>query len=206
MTWESLWSTIKVTSLPFKIHHKAVFRGYKALLDPLNLNSPNILEIGCGSGELTARIIERYGGEAVLLDNCDEAISQAMNNLERHNLKEEFINGNIFDHKTQKLLKKFDIVHSEGLIEHFTKEEQKKLIYYHQKFLKDNGYLLITVPKPAWYYKIWKTLWESGGKWQFGYEKAMNSEELKKLLEKCGLRVIRYFDFFRYSFALCTKL
>ncbi|NIM47041.1 MAG: methyltransferase domain-containing protein [Candidatus Aenigmarchaeota archaeon] len=182
-----------------RTHRKLVFKMYQKLLDSLNLKNPNVIELGCGSGMLTLKILKKYGGSATVLDNSKEALKLAEEKFKKHNFKAKILCRDLLRFKPKK---KFDIVHSEGLIEHFSNEKQKKIIETHKKCVKKNGYILITVPRPAWYYRITKWFLEKINKWPFGFEKAMSKNELKKVLEKYGLKVVKFAEYSRYSFAL----
>jgi len=199
--WDIFWKSENsiINSIGIRIHHRMVFRIYKKVLDSLNLKGPSIIELGCGSSELTARILKMYGGSATLVDNSKEALNVTRLKFKKHNLKAEFVYRDLFNFKPKK---KFDIVHSEGLIEHFLDEKQKEIIEVHKKCVKKDGYIFICVPRPAWYYKISKWFLEKVNKWPFGFEKAMNKYELKKVLEDCELKVLDFLENGRYSFAL----
>jgi cyclopropane fatty-acyl-phospholipid synthase-like methyltransferase len=201
--WDVFW--LKNVSSSFlyknvlKIHHNRVFKIYQKFLNQLKIKNPKIIELGCGSGELTARIIKNYGGSATLLDNSKEAIFLASKKFEKYGIKVKLLKKDLFKFKPKE---KFDIVHSEGLIEHFLDEKQRKIIDAHKKHVKKDGYIIISIPRPAWYYKITKWILEKTNKWPFGFENAMNKYELKKALENCGLKVLETFEHHRYSFAL----
>ena len=163
------------------------------------MKNPKVIELGCGSGEITARIIKMYGGSATLVDNSKEAVILASKNFKKYKIKAKFIQKDLFKFKPQE---KFDIVHSEGLIEHFLGEKRNKIIEVHKKCVKKDGFIIISVPRPVWYYKIAKWLLEKVNKWPFGFEHAINSYELKEILENNGLRVLESVNRFRYAFAL----
>jgi cyclopropane fatty-acyl-phospholipid synthase-like methyltransferase len=180
-------------------HHNKVFGIYQEFFSKLKIKNPKIIELGCGSGEITARLIKMYGGSATLVDNSKEAISLTSKNFKKYKIKAKIIQKDLFKFKPQE---KFDIVHSEGLIEHFLGGKQNKIIEVHKKCVKKDGFIIISVPRPVWYYKIAKCLLEKVNKWPFGFEKAMNKNDLKKALENCDLKVLEVLEYNRYSFAL----
>jgi len=203
--WDIIWSKMNKVSPSWidkkgwEIHHNRVFNIYQKFLNQLKIKSPKIIELGCGSGELTARMIKKYGGSATLVDNSKEALKLAKKNFQRYGIKAKFIEKDLFRFNPNK---KFDIVFSEGLIEHFVGEKQKKMIEVHKKCVKKNGFIIITVPRPAWYYKIQKWYSEKRKKWLCGFERAMNKFELKTVLENARLKVIEFVEYKKYSFAL----
>jgi ubiquinone/menaquinone biosynthesis C-methylase UbiE len=198
--WDYYWSFNDISSWGSRYHHRLISNVFFDFLEKAKVKNPSIAEIGCGSGELTARLLEKFGGDAVLIDNCENALKVAKANFKRHGLKNvKFVKGNLFD---LKLKAKFDVVHSEGLIEHFAGEEQRKAIEAHKRLLKKGGWLLICVPRPALIYRVWKYVKEKRNDWPFGYEKAMSKEDLRSALQEAGLKVVKVLEKGRYSFAL----
>ena len=202
--WDVHWkntnmSSFGITSLALGFHHSTIFKIYDRFLNKVKMDSPDQIELGCGTGELALRIYKKYGGSVTLVDRSDVALRRAQENLQRNRIKAKVLKRDLFKFSSQK---KYDIVHSEGLIEHFLGDEQKKIVKAHIKCLKKDGYLIISVPRPAWYYKIWKWSSEKMGTWPFGFESAMDKSRLKEVLESCGLKVLDYLNYNRYSFAL----
>ena len=185
--------------MQLRAHHAIVFSAYKQLLDPLGLVGPDVLEIGCGPGELTARMIERYGGTATLLDSSPVALRMAAENFRRHGLRARLLKKDIFKSKA---IGKFDVVHSEGLIEHFEGARQKQMVRAHSRAVRPGGYVLICVPRPKWYYSIWRARLEARGRWPYGHEVPMTAAQLTNVLERAGLHVINTLERTRYTFAL----
>lgn len=199
--WDILWSSELhwIDKKIWEIHHNRVFNIYKKFLNKVKIKNPKIIELGCGSGELTARIIKKYGGFATLVDNSKEALFLASNKFKKYGIKAKILKKNLFKFNPKE---KFDIVHSEGLLEHFLDKKQRKIIEVHKKCVNKEGFIIITVPKPVWYYRITKWHLEKIKKWPFGFEKAMNKHDLKKALENCDLKVLEALEYKRYSFAL----
>jgi cyclopropane fatty-acyl-phospholipid synthase-like methyltransferase len=200
--WDKYWDSTEKSSIfsfGLKIHHRMVSDVYKSFLDPLKLKSPDIIELGSGCGELSAGMVKRYGGTATLVDNSAEALRSANAVFKSFGVKASLVKKDLFKFNPKK---KYDVVHSEGLIEHFLGDEQKKIVDAHKKCAKKGGYVLISVPRPAWYYRLAKKSMEKIGKWPFGFENAMTKNTLRSAMERSGLKVIRLEERFRYSFAL----
>jgi cyclopropane fatty-acyl-phospholipid synthase-like methyltransferase len=104
----------------------------------------------------------------------------------------ETINENILD---LKLSKKYDLVHSQGLIEHFKGKTQDRVIKKHGEFLKKDGIVLITAPRPSFWYKTRRRTIELFTEWPFGYEKPINTSDGIELLEKNGLRPLYFIEY-----------
>lgn len=161
---------------------------YAYLLNGIRLNNSKALELGCGSGILTRFLIRKFGVDATLVDYSSEAIRVARENLRGKNVK--FLKENILN---LKLDEKFDIVHSQGLIEHFKGEQQIEVIKKHIEFTKSDGLLLLVVPRISRKYTLWKLCGTvlCGGKWAFGFEEPIDPEWLKKNIANFGLNLIR---------------
>lgn len=190
IAWDSVWNNINnsfILRIHRKVCNKVIFYLYKRFLDYVNLKNPDIIELGCGSGELSAKLLKRYGGSVTLVDNSENALNLAKSNYRSKNLKACFLKKDLFCFHSKK---KYDLVHSEGLIEHFIGAKQRKIINIHKDLAKKNGYILISVPRETWYYKIFRKFLEKR-KWIFGFEKPLDEKELKDLLEKSGLNVIK---------------
>jgi cyclopropane fatty-acyl-phospholipid synthase-like methyltransferase len=196
--WDDHWPTVKKDSFGTRLYHRLVFNAYKKLLDG-KLIKPDIFEIGCGTGELSARLVERYGGSVTVLDSSNEALKIAEGNFKGHKIQAKIIKSDIFDFSSDK---KYDFVHSEGLIEHFIGDKQKDMVMRHKALAREGGYVLISVPRFTWYYRLWRGWKEKRGDWHFGYEMPMTPEELRKVMESAGLEVLNMLKAGRFSFAL----
>lgn len=196
--WDEYWSGISLGSLPTRLYNKVTFDAYKNLLDN-RIKKPIILELGCGTGQISARMIKRYGGKATLIDYSRNALEIAKQSFRMHGLPVKAVISDVFKYRSKE---KYDLVHSEGLIEHFKGKRQKELVNIHKRFVRQGGYVLISVPCTTWYYRLWRRFQEKRGKWNFGYEKPMTPDELKRLMKACGLDVIETTKIFKFSFAL----
>lgn len=117
----------------------------QTILKHTSLNPDSIiLELGCGSGALSRQLIKKTGTRAILLDNEDVAIEYAELVCKDVRDNAEIVLGDAFH-----LIwpdETFDLVHSTGLIEHFSEESIDKLIGEHVRVLKKGGYAYILVP------------------------------------------------------------
>lgn len=200
--WNSFWAAnLNMSSIFRKYHHARIFSSYRRILDKTGIKNPDVIEIGCGTGELTARIIERYGGTAALVDSSETALKIASGNFLRRKMRFRIFKQDALKFRPER---KYGIVHSEGLIEHFSGDEQKKILEVHRQCASDNGFVLISVPRKIWYYSIARYVFEKTGKWPFGDEKPMDAKALKSLLEENGFSVKECFNSGRFAFALAS--
>ncbi len=82
--------------------------------------------------------------------------------------------------------KQYDFVYSIGLIEHFDKEMQRRVIENHFKFYKAGGAVMISFPTPTLKYRFFRRLMELVGKWQFYDERPLWINDIIPILEKNG--------------------
>jgi 2-polyprenyl-3-methyl-5-hydroxy-6-metoxy-1,4-benzoquinol methylase len=160
---------------------------YGCLLRGISLNTS--LELGCGSGILTKYLMREKVDTALLVDYSEKALSVAKKNLKGHN-GVRFLKENILD---LDLKQRFDLVQSQGLIEHYKGEQQIEIIKKHIQFVRDRGFLLLVVPRVSRMYMLWRLCGSivNGGSWVFGYEEPIDPLWLEKIVSDFGLDLIR---------------
>lgn len=82
--------------------------------------------------------------------------------------------------------KKFDIVYSVGLIEHFNTEETARVINEHFSLCVNNGLVLLTFPTPTPLYRFIRSSIELAGKWIFYDERPLKFEEVLNVTNDYG--------------------
>ncbi len=170
------------------------WKRYEIFLDRMRVNGPRIIELGCGSGIMTFRMLERFGGEAVLIDKSKYALEAARKYSRRFDIDQgnvEYVSCDIFSFEDPE---GFDIVHSQGLIEHFP--DQSAIIGEHFRFAKKGGYVLILAPRPSVFYRSARRFIEyCRGEWPFGYENPLETGEVLELVKKNGGKIIKKRNF-----------
>ncbi len=201
--WDSWWRSKRVEKNIYPLIKRLTtahkMRLLYGMLNGIPLDRPRILEFGAGSGMATARLLERFGGRATLIDYSPEA-KIFFDDLEKGQLEIEYILGDLFDLELSGV---YDIVFSDGLVEHFQGKELDELIRKHRQFLAGNGYVLIIVPRRCFYIHLRDRLIANDlffnlvlkrlgiSKPSYGYEKLYTREELTELCRQGGLEVIR---------------
>jgi len=183
--WEKQWKR-QWAQIP--IWWTILWRGYKKLLKGIELKNPEIIELGSGSGRTSLALAKEYGGKPTLVDSSRAAMVVAKSLFKRENVLASFLRQDISSIDANK---KFDLVHSEGLIEHFSDEEMGQLVKLHANLVRDKGYVILFVPTPSTTYRIWRAIQEMLGIWYYGKEKPLTLRQLTRLCQKNGLDPIR---------------
>ncbi len=91
----------------------------------------------------------------------------------------------------------FDLVFSQGFLEHFDKRNTARLIEEQYRLLKPGGYLLVDVPNLHSPYELYKRIYTLFGPWLYGIERGISKSELLKNCQRFGME---YVQTFRWSF------
>jgi ubiquinone/menaquinone biosynthesis C-methylase UbiE len=148
---------------------------------------PRIVEIGCGTCIDTNLIAERKNsGNYFAIDISKSSISIISKIKQYFGYPINFLVGDTFFLPLKD--KSFDLVFSQGLIEHFP--NPKKVIKEQARILKKNGYLIINVPQRFTGYTLMKKKMIKEKNWELGREREFSYNNLKKLGECLGLTEI----------------
>lgn len=105
------------------------------------LEIKNMLELGGGSGLVAKILAQKLKVELSLLDN-NQGAHEAFLKFSRDG---EYLRKDFFSFKTKR---KWDLVYSLGVLEHFSKKRKLELIKIHQKLA--SKYVFIAVPANSW--------------------------------------------------------
>jgi len=103
------------------------------------LTKPKIIDLGCGTGWLSA--IVGLFSPTVAIELSKSAIAESSKQYKHV----QFVEANIFDWEYP--INMFDIAISQEVIEHV--EDQERYVEISHAILKDDGYLILTTPNPA---------------------------------------------------------
>ncbi|MBN1862402.1 MAG: class I SAM-dependent methyltransferase [Dehalococcoidales bacterium] len=167
-----------------------VWRAYASLLHGFSFQEPvKIIELGCGTGYHTMQMTKLYPvSKVTLVDFNDSVIKDTERRFSAIECEKEFLLGDLFK---LKLDEKYHIVHSQGLLEHYTPEERKRLIRLHRDLLAPNGIAVILVPTPSLPYRFWRGLLEKLNQWIYPDETAISRAEFTEELKSSGLEILR---------------
>ncbi len=159
---------------------------YAPLINFLDVKST--LELGGGVGHLTMAIKKIKKSKASILDHSNNAM---LKHKKEYGNETEYYLGNVFDLKFEK---KYDLVFSDGLVEHFKEPEQSNLIKKHCELA--SKFVIIAAPKPTIVSTIFSAI--------VCYEKGMYPDKIKKHLNINGFDVIKVIENSRY-FLICAR-
>lgn len=162
------------------------------LLKDFHIREPEILELGAATGFLTRMLLNMYGGQGTLIDNCEESYQRFISTKSGDADKINYVIQDIFQ---LDLEQKYDIVCSFGLIEHFV--DKSEVIGVHKKFLKKDGYLVILIPLDS---NLSRTFFEIHPELNLGYRELMSRTEFREILNKSGFQVLRIERSYDYSY------
>lgn len=167
-----------------------IWRAYSGLLRGIRFQKPiKIIELGCGTGYNTLQMTQLFPvAKVTLVDFNPSVLNDAQRRLSCLNCEKEFLLRDLFN---LDLNEKYDIVHSQGLLEHYTPDEQRKLICLHRDLLTPNGITVILVPTPNLAYRSWRGFLEKLNLWIYPDETAIPKEEFKTALESSGLQILK---------------
>ena len=147
-----------------------------------------IIELGCGTAYHTLQMTKLFPVDKVTLVDFNPIVLNAVQKrLSGLNCEKEFLLRDLF---ALDLTEKYDIVHSQGLLEHYTPDEQKKLICLHRDLLTPNGIAVILVPTPSLPYRLWRGLLEKLHLWIYPDETAISEEQFSAALESSGFEIL----------------
>ena len=139
--WDTDWENYKQ---PPPLRARATVMHFKELrvMDKYLKEATTYLEIGCGSGKWMVYFSKKYGLDVTGLDSSSEALKLAKMNLKHNRTKGTVLEGDFLESGTE--TEKYDIVFSDGLIEHFT--DTAEVINAHLNFVKTGGYCILLIP------------------------------------------------------------
>jgi 2-polyprenyl-3-methyl-5-hydroxy-6-metoxy-1,4-benzoquinol methylase len=115
-----------------------------ARLDRVLRPGMHVLDAGCGSGFFSARFLER-GCRVTALDSSREALElarEATRGRAEAYLMEDLLDGSFPANRARS----FDLVFSDGLLEHYSGPDQRKIVGHFIEVLRPDGFVATFVP------------------------------------------------------------
>lgn len=151
--WDNIWKRKGLLDRIIDFGRTTYNLFFRRLLRKYINKDSTILELGCGRASLTISLaseIQRLVG----VDISETALDQAQKYAKQRNLgNTEFY---IDDCTRMKTEERFDVVWSQGLMEHF--ENPEIVAQEHFRMLKPGGVALISIPYRYSYHRIWYIL------------------------------------------------
>lgn len=182
-------------------------RGKRALFQGLHVQKPKILFLGAAEGYEAMQLAAMYpGAEVVLVDYDEYCKTHRFNEFPEsypflgENMatggpkvwyKNEFnIEYVVEDIRNLTYGPEFDIVLSVGLLEHVPDEHKDEVLEMHRRFVKPNGYVIMTTPrdqiKSRIYYKIMADVMNHT------YRELMTIQQMGLYMYESGLDIVRH--------------
>ncbi|MFX0014139.1 MAG: class I SAM-dependent methyltransferase [Promethearchaeota archaeon] len=158
-----------------------LWRNYLILLSGLKIPQGSLLELGSSTGLNSLRLSKKYKLKPTLVDISRLALKSAYSLYHQSNIIPELIQEDVL---TLSLNRKFDFVHSHGLLEHFSQSAQKIVFHNHAKHVCPGGWLICWVPTPDILYRLNRWYLERTGQWIFGYEKPFHNKDFISLFRQ----------------------
>ncbi len=143
-----------------------------------------VLEVGCGSGRILTSIVREKGCRCVGVDVTDGAFDSLSYFSRQQGVTADAVKGDGFSLPFRDGC--FDVVYSEGVIEHFPIERSAKMVREHVRVCRPGGLVIVSVPnKFALVHSLTKRL--LGPRFLFAPEASLSTFELARLMRMAGL-------------------
>ncbi|WP_431801811.1 class I SAM-dependent methyltransferase [Halobacillus andaensis] len=182
-------------------------RGKRALFEGLDLQKPKILFLGAAEGYEAMQLGAMYPGAEITMVDYDEYCRSTRfaefpesypflgdnprTGQSKVYYKDDFtIDYAVDDIRNLNYGRKFDIVLSVGLLEHFPDEYKHEVADWHRRFLKPGGYAILTTPRnqvrSRVYYRIMADIMNHT------YRELMTVEQMGLYMYENGFDILRH--------------
>jgi len=188
--WNKIFESEDVSLLAETWNQNPLWLLYKRLLDPIKkeIIGKDAVELGSGTGKSSLGLALEYGMHVTLVDFSDAALKVSRALYESVGVKDvEYLKMNILNFDESG----FALSHSQGVVEHFSPHDRRKIIRKHVDSLEPGGHSLIITPnKLNFLYSLGKLVAEILGKWEYGYENPVTVKVLSSEMIDSGLRLV----------------
>ena len=155
-------------------YYFTVWRNYRYLLQGLQIPQGSLLELGSSTGQISLRLAKRYNLSPTLVDSSKYALRLASLYYQKKEVPLISLNKSILN---LDLKQKFELVHSHGILEHFTGQTREIALANHIKHVQKGGWLICWVPTPDIFYRTNRWYLTRTGQWIFGFEQPLSLNE-----------------------------
>lgn len=143
-----------------------------------------VLEVGFGSGRILTRIARELNCKCVGVDVAEGAFPSLSFFSQQQGVKVEAMKGDGFSLPFKD--ESFDVVYSEGVIEHFPIGRAEEMVREHARVCRLGGLVIVSVPnKFAFFHSLTKLL--LGHRFLFSPEASLSTFQLSRLMARGGL-------------------
>ncbi|MBN1156910.1 methyltransferase domain-containing protein [Candidatus Woesearchaeota archaeon] len=198
--WDSQWE------IPFKkkdiismVEHYKKSPNWLAYMKLVpDYRGMKVIELGSGRG-MNSLMMALSGAKVTLVDSSENAMSFAKKLFRAFAIDATFIVDDVMKFRT---VEKFDLVHSEGLAEHFKSTDS--IIKRHLDLAKKGGKIIIFVPNTInLLYRFSLFYSQHFGEWKYGHEYLTGIRKIKRCLERMNAKVLKQAG---YNFLLSVPI
>ncbi len=174
------------------------------IIKKLNTKYNDVLDIGCGSGSFSITFKKIFGiPNFFLVDNSLSALFLGKKIFEYFGEECELIQCDA--RKLPFKEKSFDLVYSTGLLEHFDKSDQERIVNENCRVSRDIICQVPTNSVPYWMMRFFITI--VNRKWPFGNEIPLSMDDLEQLFTKNNYTInyVSYHDLLTSMFFLLSS-
>jgi len=165
-------------------HHPYAYETFRKYVPPRK----RVLEVGFGSGRILTRLAAEANCECVGVDVDDGAFRSLDFFAQRNSAEVTAVKGSGFCLPFED--NAFDVVYSEGVIEHFPREQSEEMVAEHVRVCREKGLVIISVPNRfALFHWLTKALLQQ--RFLFYPERSHSILDLSRLMSKAGLTVLK---------------
>lgn len=175
-SWDSTWQG-KTTKLDLT---RSIM--WKKLCQHVKLQQRSYMEIGAGSGVFGKLALEAGATQICLLDNSKNAIQMCKNYLGEHP-QATYVLADAFTYEPEET---FDVVISNGLIEHFLDQEQADIVQAHVRCSHDLVVFMVPA-SPHFNDRRCKYPWALK---KYGPQYPISKEQMKAVLDQANLETV----------------
>jgi len=147
-----------------------------------------ILEAGSGSGRISLRLA-LDGANMTLVDFSQQALDRSKEIFDKNGVKAEFYNINL-ENELPFEDNYFDIVWNAGVMEHFTKRQQIKMVREFSRIAPE--FHTFNPNLNSFFYRLGKWSAEKSGTWPYGKEFPIRT--MKYVFEKAGMKLQKEYE------------
>jgi SAM-dependent methyltransferase len=165
-------------------HYPYAYQTFRKYVPP----GKRVLEIGFGSGRILTRLAAESNCDGVGVDVDDDAFRSLKFFAQRNGASVQGVKGSGFclpfgDNS-------FDVVYSEGVIEHFPPKQSEEMIAEHVRVCRESGLVIISVPnRLALFHSLTKALLRE--RFLFYPERSYSILELSRMMRRAGLTILK---------------